>query len=88
MGANIALEMGVSRHTVSSWMGFVKQTLKEWAMHVMVAIGGPGKVVEIDESKLEKRKYNVGHAVEGQCVFGGIKRETSRIFLVPVENPV
>lgn len=29
---------------------------------------GPGKVVQIDESKIGKRKYNKGHLVEGQWV--------------------
>ncbi|KAK3877360.1 hypothetical protein Pcinc_017915 [Petrolisthes cinctipes] len=36
-------------------------------------IGGPWKIVEIDESKFWRRKYNVGHFVEGQWVFGGIQ---------------
>lgn len=38
------------------------------------AIGGPGKILEIDESKFGKRKYNRGHRVEGHC------------FMVPVEQ--
>lgn len=33
-----------------------------------------GKVVQIDESKFEKRKYS-GHHVEGQWVFGRIEEE-------------
>ena len=39
-------------------------------------IGGPGKTVQIDESKFGKRKYHRGHKVEGQWVFGGIEEET------------
>lgn len=49
-------------------------------------IGGPGKTVEIDESKFGRRKYHRGHRVEGQWVFGGIERESGRCFLVPVED--
>jgi transposase-like protein len=37
-------------------------------------IGGPGVIVEIDESKFGKRKYNRGHRVQGCWVFGGIER--------------
>jgi hypothetical protein len=40
--------------------------MEEWAMNSAECIGGPGTVVEIDESKFGKRKYNKGHHVEGQ----------------------
>ena len=49
-------------------------------------IGGPNKTVEIDESKFGRRKYNRGHAVKGQWVFGGIERESGNLFLVPVPD--
>ena len=45
----------------------------------------PGTVVEIDESKFGRRKYNKGHRVEGQWVFGGVERGSGKMFLVPVE---
>ena len=51
-----------------------------------VKLGGPGKIVEIDESKFGKRKYHRGHHVEGQWVFGGYERGTGRTFMVPVED--
>jgi hypothetical protein len=37
-------------------------------------IGGDNIVVEIDGSKLGKRKYHRGHRVEGVWVVGGIER--------------
>jgi len=43
-------------------------------------VGGTGKFIELDESKL-KGKMKILQ-VEGQCVFGGIERETGRCFLV------
>jgi len=49
-------------------------------------IGGGGKVLEIDESKFEKRKYHRGHSVKGQWVFGGVERGTGRTFLVAVHD--
>ena len=60
--------------------------MEEWAISSSEQIGGIGQVVEIDESKFGKRKYNKGHSVEGQWVFGGIERSSEKIFLVPVEK--
>ena len=34
-------------------------------------IGGPGIIVQIDESKFGKRQYNWGKRVDGNWVFGG-----------------
>lgn len=41
-------------------------------------IGGPGVIVEVDESKFGKRKYNKGHKVPGVWVFGGVERTLER----------
>jgi transposase-like protein len=49
-------------------------------------IGGPDKVVEIDESKLGQRKFNRGHPFKGQWVFGGVERHSGRTFFVPVPD--
>ena len=49
-------------------------------------LGGPGKVVQIDESKIAKRKYHRGHVVEGQWVFGGIEQDSRKCFVVTVED--
>ena len=49
-------------------------------------IGGEGKIIEIDESKFGKQKYNRGGLVEGQWVLGGICREDKEIFLIPVPS--
>ena len=49
-------------------------------------IGGPGKIVEIDESKFGKRKYNRGKRVDGVWVFGGIEQGSNRMFMTAVED--
>lgn len=50
-----------------------------------VMIGGPGVIVEVDESKFGKRKYHRGQRVEGVWVFGGVERTPERkLFLQPV----
>jgi hypothetical protein len=39
-------------------------------------IGGPGTILEVDETLVAKRKFNVGRLVEQQWLFGGILRST------------
>ncbi|GMR55235.1 hypothetical protein PMAYCL1PPCAC_25430, partial [Pristionchus mayeri] len=49
-------------------------------------IGGPGCVVEIDETAFSKRKYNRGKRMAAQqWVFGGVMRgDKTKLFAVPV----
>jgi transposase-like protein len=49
-------------------------------------IGGPNKIVEIDESKFGRCKYHRGLPVNEQWVFGGVERETGKTFVVPVPD--
>jgi hypothetical protein len=49
-------------------------------------IGDPNKTVEIDETKFGSRKYNRGHAVMRQWVFGSVESESGKMFLVPVPD--
>ena len=45
-----------------------------------------GKVVEIDESKFGRRKYNRGRYSLGDWVFGDIERSRNNVFMVEVAN--
>jgi len=72
----------LSRSTIADWLSFCREVcLETVARHTPTLIGGPGKTVEVDESKFGKRKYHKGRHVEGQWVVGGICRETGDIFL-------
>lgn len=48
-------------------------------------LGGEGKIVKIEQSKFGKRKYNRGHYVQEQWVFGGYERGSGRVFMIPVD---
>lgn len=70
--------------TTVDWRNFCEEVCERWMMKRQLAIGGSG-VVEMDERKFGKRKYNKGQwgGVRG---FGGIERGTKAIFAVPVPN--
>lgn len=53
-------------------------------MHLQ--IGDPTKMIEMDESNIDKQKCHRGHVVGGQWVYGCIKRETNKCFLVPMKD--
>ena len=70
--------------TVIDWYNYCREACAYRIMqHHVGQIGGPGKTVEIDESKFGKMKYHRGRYVEGQWVFCG---QTKACFLVPVER--
>ena len=79
-------ELDLSDNTICNWTSFCREVLINWCLENTRVIGGPGNIVEIDESKFGSRKYHVGRVIEGQWVFGGFCRQTKQLFLVPVEK--
>jgi transposase-like protein len=85
----IIAQLDHSSATICNWIGYIKQAV---AFDLSTAgaqalIGGPGIIVEIDESKFGKRKYHRGHLVEGVWIVGGVERtDARRCFAVPVED--
>ncbi|KAF8792964.1 hypothetical protein HNY73_004498 [Argiope bruennichi] len=77
---SIVNDLNVSPRTVTDWMNFCRGVCEDACLAFDGKIGGVGKIVEIDESKFGKRKYNRGKRVEGKWVFGGIVRYTNDCF--------
>ena len=79
-------ELDMSNHTLVDWKSFCRDICGEHFLANPVVVGGPGIVVEIDESLFCRRKYNVGRLVREQWVFGGIEVGTpdKKAFLVAV----
>lgn len=88
----------VSSSSARSITGFNQKTITRFYKHFrrLVAstldidatvIGGPGIVIELDETKLGKRKYHRGHRVDGVWVVVGVERTPERrVFMVPVAD--
>ena len=78
---------GHSSTTVSSFYKHFRHLVESSLIETDQMIGGPSVTVEIDETKLGKRKYHRGHPVEGVWVVAGIERiPNGRIFLIPVKD--
>ena len=80
-------ETGVSQHSLVDWYNFCRDICFDKLSDIHFdSIGGPGVVVEIDESKFGKRKYNTGKRVDGVWVFGGIERDNKKNCFFVVVN--
>ncbi|XP_069968781.1 uncharacterized protein [Bactrocera oleae] len=66
----------LSSATICDWYNYCREAVVLYQVDHQVAvgkIGGPGKIVQIDESKFGKRKYNKGRRVEGHWVLGMVE---------------
>ncbi|ELU13096.1 hypothetical protein CAPTEDRAFT_186616 [Capitella teleta] len=66
-------ETGHSDATIVDWYYYCREMCFTYFEKVSgcATIGGPDVIVEINESKFGKCKYQRGHRVEGSWVFGG-----------------
>lgn len=86
-GANYTTTLAQTTHgstTIVEYFRYFRELVADSLDEEDWKVGGEGVVVEIDESKFGKRKYNRGHRVEGAWVIGGIERSQSRKFFVRV----
>ena len=66
----------VSDETITDWFSYCREVCMislDTLYERQGLIGGPGCVVEIDESKIGRRKYNVGRMVEGHWILGMVE---------------
>ena len=82
--SQIAQQLRLSPNT--AWCMFCIEVCEVAIAEKSQKLGGIDKRVQIDESKIGKRKYHRGHFVEGQWVFGGIEEDNRKSFIVAVHK--
>ncbi|CEF61635.1 Transposase, ISXO2-like domain-containing protein [Strongyloides ratti] len=84
---SIKSQCEISSTTVCSFLSYFRQLVADALTTEECVIGGEGIIVEIDETKMGKRKYNRGHSVDGVWVVNGVeKTEKGRVFAVSAEK--
>ena len=81
-------EHGFSSATVTDWGMFCRETMLLYMEGCSEKIGGPIKTIEIDDSVFGRRKYNRGHPVKGQWVFGGVERDVASGYFLFLPRPI
>lgn len=69
-----------SNKTVVDWFRFCRELSICYYENDTAMIGGPGCVVELDETLVVKRKYNRGRMLRDGWLFGGIERRSDGVF--------
>jgi transposase-like protein len=78
---------GHSEHTVTAFYAHFRRLVSGSLEEDDSIIGGSAIEVEIDETKLGKRKYHRGHRVDGVWLIVGVERtENRKVFVVQVED--
>lgn len=78
----------IDEKTIYKIYAMVRERVQSYFLSNEIRLGGPGVVLEMDETHLFTRKYNRGNmlASEQIWVFGIFERGTNRCFLKVVEN--
>lgn len=77
-------QSGLSTHAIVEYYSYFRQLVASSLEPVDSFIGGPGIIVEVDESKFGRRKYHRGKHIEGAWVIGGIERTQEAKFFAKV----
>lgn len=82
--SSIAELLGIYDNSVTNYLKKARKMVERQYYNSLEMIGGPGIVVEVDESKFGKRKYHRGHRVNGCWALGMVERTPERRIIIIV----
>nr|CDJ82544.1 Hypothetical protein CBG18604 [Haemonchus contortus] len=82
----MARTLEVDEQTDQQWSQWFRDVLVEHYTNNAVQVGGPNTIVQIDETNIVRRKYNVGHVVRKDWLVGGVQDGAKLVFIEIVEN--
>ena len=85
-GKQTTFETNIPEKYVSSYNIQFRYACLEYLMNIQKQIGGNGKIVEIDETLMCRRKYHKGRLLNQVWIFGGICIDDKEIFAVIVPD--
>ena len=84
--SQISLLLDISQNTVSKLILEIQKAISVYINENKLKIGGIDHIVQLDESCIGRRKYNVGQLRQQKWVFGGVDTTTQQFFMVVVPN--
>ncbi|XGW28134.1 hypothetical protein V3C99_008161 [Haemonchus contortus] len=77
----MARTLEVIEKSVIQWTQWFRDVLVEHYTNNISRIGGPNTLVQVDETCIVRRKYNVGRIVRKDWLVGGIQDGTKLVFV-------
>ena len=82
----LAQKIGISRPSICRWYAILRKICGKALEANFKRLGGIGHTVQIDETVIARRKYNVGRNVQQQWLFGAIDMINGSFILRNIDN--
>lgn len=84
---SLSIHLDVNLKTVYKYIKICEIIVARWVKdRECEKLGGEGKIVQVDETKIGIRKFQKGRYIGGVWLFGGVEVGTNKTFFIPVKR--